>query len=176
MDGKARRWLVAAFVAVAALGATAPAQAHFSGYDSVDDCEIRDEDGTSFDAERIYARDAWEALKNTMLTGYYNWDNCVNIASDTWRTWSDLDWKDANRSDVSWAGLYENEPGADDIHLNRYYMQYYNDCTRKNVAMHELGHAHGLAHSFSGQVMYKYVSSVCTLQYEDKSDYHALWG
>lgn len=144
------------------------AQAHFLGFDSVDGCEIRWEESTQYDTERVAAQNAWEALKGS--------DNCVNIEPDVWWTITDLEWFDANRSDVTWAGLYEYEAGADDIHLNIYYMAGYSDCQRKFVTMHELGHAHGLDHSFSPNIMYGVVQSYCTLGSHDQTDYAALWG
>lgn len=51
-------------------------------------------------------------------------------------------------------------------------------CGRNEVAMHELGHAHGLAHSFMGQVMSAFESpfAICTLQAHDIADYESLWG
>lgn len=152
------------------LAATGPAGAHFISHDSVDGCEIRWEDETRYDTERQWAQARWEALKGS--------DNCVDLAPDAWNTSADLEWKDAYRSDVSWAGLYQAEFGADDIHLNRYYMEksWYTDCMRKWVAMHELGHAHGLGHSYSGQIMNAYVQNVCTLQSHDIADYRKLWG
>ena len=171
-----KKLLVGGVALTSFVGLAAPVGAHTLGHDSVDGCEIRDEDETSYDAERTYARNAWEARKNLTVTGASKVDNCVDIEPDSWDVVADLEWKTANRSDVSWAGLYQWEPGADDIHLNAYYMNQYSSCRRQNVAMHELGHAHGLGHSFVGQVMNSYAQSICTLQSHDRSDYHALWG
>ena len=181
--------LGAAFVL--SLAAVGPAQAHFLGYDSVDDCEIRWEDETSYDTERIHAQEQWEALKNydfiwsnvpTETSPDYSYtlrwdpDDCVDLAPDSFWTNADLEWKDANRSDVSWFGLYENEFGADDIHLNKYYLDTFTSCERKKVATHELGHAHGLGHSYSGNVMKQGKFCQSSLGPHDKYDYDVLWG
>lgn len=157
---------------VALLGVVLPgrSEAHDLGHDSVDGCEIRWEDETSWDTERQAAQSAWEALRG---------DSCVDLKADAWDTVADLEWKDANRSDVTWAGLYEWELNADDIHLNSFYLQSYGSCMRRNVAMHELGHAHGIDHSSNsnnGNVMNSYAISVCSLKPHDIADYESLWG
>lgn len=162
------RVLAVVGAAVAALG-VAPArgaQAHDLGHDAVDGCEIRNEDETSYDVERSTATIAWESLSG---------GSCVQILGDTWDAVADLEWKDAYRSDVGWAGLYEYEPGADDIHLNGYYLNTYDQCKRNNVAMHELGHAHGIGHS-PGTVMNSFAIGICTLTPHDIADYESLWG
>jgi hypothetical protein len=149
---------------------TGTAQAHDLGFDSVDGCQIRWEDETTYDTERQAAQSAWEALRG---------DACVDLLPDAWDTVADLEWKNANRSDVAWAGSYEWEVGADDIHINTFYMQGYDACTRKNVAMHELGHAHGIDHSsnsWTGNVMNQFAIPVCALKPHDISDYESLWG
>jgi len=45
----------------------------------------------------------------------------------------------------------------------------------RNTMAHELGHALGLAHSYSGHLMYDYSSSITTPQSQDISDYDYLW-
>ena len=75
------------------------AYAHFLGYDSVDDCEIRWEDDTGYDTERIAAIDIWDDIKGD--------DDCVDIVPDTLNTVADLEWKDTYAPDVEWPGLYE---------------------------------------------------------------------
>ncbi|MFC0475565.1 matrixin family metalloprotease [Robertmurraya beringensis] len=57
------------------------------------------------------------------------------------------------------------------LKFNDYKMSGYDSTKKKNVAMHELGHALGLAHNLSGDVMYAYVSTVVTLSFNDKASY-----
>lgn len=147
-------------------GAASPAYAHFLGYSSVDSGEIRWGDSTSWDDARSHANSTWNGL------------DPINIAADDWTTYEDVTWRDANDSGVGWDGLYSNSAGTDDIYLNSYYLNGYTTAQRRAVAAHELGHALGLAHSYSDQLMNS--CSTCsgynTPQSHDISDYHSLWG
>lgn len=67
-------------------------QAHFLGYDSVDDCEIRWEEESRYDTERRTAQNLWEALKGN--------DDCVDLAPDTFYTNTNLESLDVNFSDI----------------------------------------------------------------------------
>jgi len=174
-----RRWRGAPAVAAAVVGFTGglgafgpagPADAHFLGHDAVDGCEIRWEDESRWDTERQAAQRAWESLRA---------DACVDLLPDAWNTNADLQWKDTRRSDVGWIGLYSNQDNADDIFLNAHYMEMESECVRQHVAMHELGHAHGLAHSSNnlyGNIMNNYRIPFCALKAHDIADYEALWG
>ncbi|MEU2224756.1 MULTISPECIES: matrixin family metalloprotease [unclassified Streptomyces] len=149
--------------------AATPASAHFLGNDSVDDREIRWEDSTRYDDARKHAINAWD---NSSL-------NRINIAPDAWNTIADLEWRDSSRTDVTWDGLWKARTGADAIYLNVAYLKNYGTTKRRGVATHELGHALGLAHSYSGQIMVNNTparGSLTTPQSHDKADYHALWG
>lgn len=147
------------------VGGASPAGAHFLGYDSVDGDEIAYEDHTKWDDARVWARDRWNALGR------------VDIFPDGFWTNSDIEFTDVNKSWVSWAGLYEYEwwDDTDEIYFNDYYMNGYDTVRRRFVAMHELGHALGLAHSYTGQIMQTYVGSIQYLQSHDRSDYYALY-
>ncbi len=153
---------------VFAVGAST-AQAHYLGYNAVDDCEIRYKEWTKYDTERIAAEAAWEAINGA--------DDCVSVEPDTATTMHDLKYEDVDYEDVTWAGLYYHSSiGADSVYFNDHYMENYNDCRKKFVAYHELGHAHGLAHSYSPNVMQENVANVCTLGDHDVHDYEELWG
>ena len=88
---------------------------HFLGYDSVDDCEIRWDDDTAYDTERVAAINAWNALTGD--------DDCVEILEDTILTITDLIWTDQYRDDVNWIGLYVVRNIADLVILNEYHME-----------------------------------------------------
>ena len=73
------------------------------------------------------------------------------------------------------AGKLVWTPGADNLWYNTRLTTGYGSSKQKTVALHEWGHAHGLAHSFSGQVMYKYVDETDALQSHDVADYDGKW-
>jgi Matrixin len=166
-----RRLAAVAAVAMALplLGAI-PAAAHWSGYDSVVNNKIDYQDNTDFDDVRNWARDQW------------NNSGDVDIQLDGSLTKIDVEFYDTDKSWVGWAGAYYYEPGDDDIVFNRHYMDGYTTVKRRFVAMHELGHALGLAHSYTGQVMQESVLENYPddppqyVQPHDQYSYDQLWG
>lgn len=166
-------WVIMMTMTAATIWLTASAvSAHSLGYSSVDDCEIRWQDYTKYDTERVTAQNAWEDLKGS--------DNCVDLAPDTWYTVADLKWMDVDEPNAAWIGRWGYRPGiahADLIHFNIPKMDVANSCKRKGVAIHELGHAHGLDEAyFFDSVMNPWVSDICELRDHDISDYEELWG
>ena len=164
--------MMAAIAALTWLVASA-VEAHFIGADSVDGCEIRWEDETKYDTERVAAQNAWENLKGS--------DNCVDLEPDVWNTVADLQWKDVDKPNENWVGHWSENPlpaHADTIEMNSHYLDSdsYTSCKRKSVAIHELGHAHGLDHSYVPNLMDDLMSNYCTLGFHDISDYEELWG
>ncbi|MGG0185120.1 matrixin family metalloprotease [Bacillus rhizoplanae] len=139
--------------------------AHFLGYDSVD--SFNDVDwgsSTKWTTERNYAHYKWAA------------SSPVDFYADTAYSNKDLHYYDSSRSDVTWAGLYDyNGAYTDYIYFNNYYMNRFDPYQRRNVAIHEVGHALGLAHnSYTSSVMYPYVTRNVNLSSHDISDVNAL--
>ena len=152
------------------LGTATVTQAHyFLGHSSVDGCEIRWKDYTSYDNERVWAQTKWEALME---------DGCVDLKPDTAATISDLKWEDWDGIENMWAGYYLWTPlGQDTIYLNDWWMKEFGECKREFVAMQELGHAHGLDHSFDNNNVMNYTTiDLCYLGPHDIQDYEELWG
>ena len=160
--------LIFAISLLASIGTASHIQAHFRIVDSVNDCEIRYEDKTQYDAARSPCESKWESLKGS--------DNCVNLApdtSDTSDTSTDLVFKDMNKPGASWVGLYTWWPVAKDtIKFNEHWMnQYTSSCRKAFVGIHESGHAQRLAHSYSHNIMEDTVQTRCSLGDHDKADY-----
>jgi hypothetical protein len=123
-------------------------------------------DHTQWDDSRNHGISSWNALGN------------VDMKPDSATTYTDLDIQDYNENDGN-CGFYSNEPGADDVNLNNRYYGGYSTTQRRACTTHEFGHAYGLDHSYSDQVMD--ACPVCSTVYDtpqshDRSDWHQLWG
>lgn len=138
------------------------AGAHFLGDDSVDGDEIRWGGSTTYST-------AWNSGVST-----WNGLNPIDILPDVWWTWEDLTISDVTIPFNGWNAKYF--PATDEIKFNTYYMSSRSASQNQNTTTHELGHALGLGHSYSGEIMYAYPTSQTALGTHDKSDYHSLWG
>jgi hypothetical protein len=166
MSNRLRRLMVVAAVAAGfpLLGAGS-ASAHWLGYDSVVNNKIDYKDSTIYDDARGWARDRWNAAGDVQIS----LDTSLLVTTD-------VEFMDLNAPAASWAGLYDNEAGDDDIVFNSAYMSGYSTGQRRHVALHELGHALGLGHSYTGQIMQEYVGSIQYVQDHDQFSYDYLWG
>ena len=109
--------MMTAIAAIVWLSASVVSAHNFLGADSVDGCEIRWEDDTKYDTERVAAQDTWEALKGS--------DNCVDLEPDTWKTVADLQWKDVDKPNEIWVGQWSENPlptQTDSIEMNSHYL------------------------------------------------------
>lgn len=137
---------------------------YVSGSSSVDNREIRWDGTTQYLNQWYAAINTWNALGN------------INIATDTLSTILDLEVSDLNESDLVWVGLWTHRPiGADSLQLNEYYLQYNTVEEIQNTITHELGHALGLHHSYTGNIMYYRQNSQTSVGGQDESDYYYLW-
>ena len=137
--------------------------AHFVGYSSVDEWEIRWGGLTQYSNEWNAGIATWNAL------------GLVNIAPDTIFTIEDLTVIDVNLSDVPWVGEWDPNSSPNTIKLNTFYL--YNDSPqeKQNVITHELGHALGLDHSPYGNIMYYTQTNLIALGTHDIWDYNAIY-
>lgn len=103
---------------------------------------------------------------NAAVTTWNNYKSGV-IRKDSWNTINDVTISDF--SEVSSVAGVTSSNGT--IKFNKYVMNDLSSDKRKNVCIHELGHALGLAHNLNGDVMYTYVSSVISLSANDKASY-----
>ena len=102
------------------------------------------------------------------------------LAVKTWNTYKSGVIRVDNASriqDVKISDYYEvgNVAGVTNakgtIKFNTYNMDDYSSTKKRNVCTHELGHALGLAHNFSTDVMYFQVSTKIYLSDNDKASY-----
>ncbi len=151
-------------LSVAFMLLTSVAQAHFSGTTSVDSDEIRWGGSTTYST-------AWNAGVST-----WNGLNPIDILPDTWWTFEDLTISDINNSNKLWSGHYTHHSVlADTLQFNIYRLSSASASEKQNTVTHELGHTLGLAHSYSGNVMYWLQTEQTSLGTHDVDDYNELW-
>jgi hypothetical protein len=114
---------------------------------------------TTYSGELVNTISTWNAL------------NKINLLSAT--TTPDVTIQDEDRSDLSEKGHYDYI--AHEIDLNTYFLNSQGTDLIQNTITHELGHALGLDHSYTGNVMYFAQSTQTTLGPQDVSDYNYLW-
>lgn len=152
---------VAAALALAA-SAVAPASAGTSllSWDLVDGGKHLDWDSNSiYTTEIYYAVNLWESHRVGV------------IRPDTASVVQDVFVSDYYQVTTT-AGVTSS---AGTLKLNKYRMQPYSWSQRRNLTSHEFGHALGLDHNTSADVMYKYVTSNTRLTTNDRASYNASY-
>lgn len=151
------------------IGASAGgASAHFLANDSVDGRDIRYEDNTKWDDSRTWAEARWEEIPGD-----------AELHPDSWKTNADLQIGDYNANDDR-CGYWQPRTGADLMKLNDAFYNGANGNDRRNCTVHEFGHAFGLDHSYSDQVMDACPVEACGRSYDrpqahDKADFLQKW-
>lgn len=140
------------------------ASAHFLGFSAVDEMEIRYGGSTQYTTAQSHSFSTWNALGK------------VNIAPDTIWTWEDLTYGDYYDSSTGTYGYYTYNPyDSDIIKFNQYWFNQIPTDYQKKTAMHELGHALGLDHSYNPNVMVSGPRSYTQLGSHDIEDYNTLY-
>lgn len=140
------------------------ASAHVLGYSAVDDMEIRYGGSTQYTTAQSHSFSTWNALGE------------VNIAPDTIWTFEDLKYDDYDNASDWRSGVYTYKPiFTDTLEFNEYYLDSYSSSEKKYVALHELGHALGLAHTSEPNVMVQGEYSLTSLGSHDEESYYSLY-
>lgn len=105
--------------------------------------------------------------------GVGTWNNYKSgvIRKDTASTIQDVTMSDYY--EVSSTNAYCSSGGT--IKFNDYRMGSLSSTRKQNVATHEIGHALGLDHNLSTDVMYKYDSTNTSLSFNDKASYDSAY-
>jgi hypothetical protein len=149
---------VLVFLSIAAISS-----AHVLGYSSVDNMEIRYGGSTKYTTAQSHSIDTWNDLGE------------VNIAPDNIWTYEDVTYSDYDDSADTRSGVWTPSLGSDTIEFNEYLMDDYTGDQQKYVALHELGHALGLAHTTVPNVMVQGEYSYTELGSHDEESYYSLY-
>ncbi|MEU8540866.1 hypothetical protein AB0C52_12915 [Streptomyces sp. NPDC048717] len=142
------------------------------GHSAVDDGEIRWTEASRYDGLRTHAITQWGRLKK------------IRIAPDTATTVNDLEFRDYTDRRSRTAGYFERHGGiaqTDYIYVNRHWLDtVYKDEPRfrRNILVHELGHALGLCHKpdTRNSVMRTAASPRDVPTAVDRANYQKVWG
>lgn len=145
------------------------AEAHFLGEDSVDcspgECSIKWNENSRWDGSRSWGIDQW------------NQQGAVSIEPDGFGSVEDLYVSDYSNCNTDTIAYWDGNSGADDLKYNNCIMSGASGEERRAVGVHEFGHALGLAHSYSDQIMAPCpgCNPYTTPQSHDINDYNRLW-
>ncbi len=142
------------------------------GFSSVDAGEIRWTESSKYDSLRKHAITEWNRFRK------------INIAPDGASTVNDLEFRDYYDKNDRAAAKWERHGGVaqtDYIYLNKHWLDdvYEREpAYRKNIVVHELGHALGLCHKADSvdSVLRRNASDKTVPTAVDKANYVKLWG
>ncbi len=122
---------------------------------------------TAYSTQVNGAITTWNALGNVLVAN----------ATSSPANLSIVDISVSDGADLSYKARYFSpaENPANTIKLNSYYLASQSSDEVQNTATHEIGHALGLNHSYTGNVLYFLQSTQTALGLQDIADYKYLW-
>ncbi len=117
---------------------------------------------SSYSSEISSSATAWDSL------------NKIDLISTSSQVY-DVKIVDKDLEDVAWKGETKFDTSPGQIWLNSYYLDQDPTDEKLNTIMHEMGHALGLTHSFTGNIMYYNQTAQSTFGSQDLNDFNYIW-
>lgn len=132
------------------------------------------------DGELFYTASTTYGSELADAVNVWNGENKTQLSATSSLSNANLEIFDERLDDVAFKGGWTPVPDGvnivpDSLLLNSYYLDSDPVSERQHTIEHELGHALGLIHSYTGNIMYYNQTNQTQLGPQDLRDYHYLW-